>query len=137
MIARSALALLLGAVAHSCSAPASAADPPAQEPVHMNIEASRADAAAQWERAAGLVSKCAPVDVAIWYSFGSARLRAAPAAGGCRVDLETEVEGDRRTMTCALPAGTAWGWNLVAEGGKARTLPPRDPPADLAAKCRR
>src|SRR4051812_33665572 len=116
----------------ACASPAtSAADPPRPEPVRMNIEVSAADATAQWARAAALVARCAPVDVTVWYPFGSARVRAEPEKSGCRVDIETEVEGDRRRLACALPAGTAFEWNLVSDGGKPRQAPPRDPPPGL------
>jgi len=124
----------------ACASPAtSAADPPKPEPVRMNIEVSGADATAQWARATALVAKCTSVDVTIWYPSGSARVRAAPESPGrpaCRVDVETEVEGDRRRLTCALAAGAAFEWNLVTDGGKPRQAPPRDPPPGLAAKCK-
>jgi hypothetical protein len=121
----------------ACAAPAtSAADPPKADPVRMNIEVSASDAPAQWGRAEALLAKCAPLDATVWYPLGSARVRATPEKTGCRVDVETEVEGGRRGWTCALGAGATWGWDFVTEAGKPRQLPPRDLPANLAAKCR-
>lgn len=122
------------ACAASATSAADAPRPAPPEPTRMNIEVSAADATAQWDRAAALLTQCAPADITVWYPMGSAHLRAAPEKNLCRVDVDTEIEGGRRHLTCALAIG-AWGWGFVSDGGKPRQAPPRDPPPAMAAKC--
>ena len=130
--------ILAGALLVMSHGPAAMGDDAQKiEPTRLQIDVSSADAGTKWREAVTLLEKCTPLDVQLWYSFGSARLRATPAPKSCRIELALEVEMDKQAYSCTLPSGTKWSWNLVSDGKNARQAPPRDLPPELVGHCKK
>ncbi|MDP9000558.1 MAG: hypothetical protein M3O46_10650 [Myxococcota bacterium] len=104
--------------------------------MRIEIDAEKADAGEKWSQATALLTQCSPVDVKVWYAFGSTRLDASPSGKSCQVALEIEIELDRRFYRCTLRPKPRWTWNLVFDAKGPRKAPQRDLPADLAPLCR-
>jgi hypothetical protein len=122
----------------AAGATAAAAPANADADVRVSIDAGAPDAESRWRQVVTRLDRCAPVDATLWYAFGSARLGATAAhGGGCRVHLELEIEQAKSALTCTLPPGMPWRWNLLDEGSARRQAPPREPPPDLAPLCAR
>lgn len=104
--------------------------------VSVQIDVGKPDRDEAWQRARAALSRCASADVTIWYDFGSARIRATPAARACRVELALETETAEHKWSCSLPLGKPWTWELISDGERIRNAPPSQLPPELAKACK-
>lgn len=104
--------------------------------VHVEIDAAASGADAAWDRVVASVGRAEPVDVTVWFAFGSIRLRAkARPRGGSQLDLELEQEGDVRAFSCVLPAGTPFRFDPLGRPAARKQSPPLDLPPELSRHC--
>lgn len=93
----------------------------------------------KWQTVHDAITRCAKLDLTVWYAFGSARLKIHPEGRQCR--MEWIIEGElsetnhRQGFTCHGDPAIFKELDLVHDEEVLREIPPKELPEALKPFC--